>query len=1133
VDLITDNIVNYDNTIKTLKKKKYREVSEGEFIVLKDSLIGQGLKLVVRKVNNLKQELKELEHAMKAEYNEVELDIKKFGIIFSDNNVSFLIQRSISLNEIKIEKIKKDLNKLSPAFIKKYKKVLKKPHDLDVWDSLFDRMDIIEDFYVLYIKARENILHNLSGIYDDRLREEFADNLLMQMLIIWYLQEKGFLDGDTNYLINKFCELPNSKFDSYYDFLINLFEVMMSEPNDGIFHNSENIGKIAVTGPAPFLNGNLEKLPIPDRIFYSKGLTAILKKIDPKNASDVKILNLLESRDWTEGNIDEFVLGAIFEKLMTAVDRKEKGAFYTPEPITEYVCKFTIKSYLIDKINEKFNTIYKNLDDFFENNEIEEHYKFLFDEMKRIKILDPSCGSGHFLETTINVLVDIYEIIRNKAKKFGFSYETFSIFSIDLTGRLVKNPLIGINEKEERILKLKFHIIISRNIYGIDILPSAIKVARARLFLSLAKHFDAKKGIYIRFPNVHFNTRVGNSIIGFTTLNIFEKINKQATLQKFLQNERGEPFKMELSEELVIHIKNVDKKLNSNTFNLFLEVKDQFKQPLTKKRLKKALNLRSDLIKILLISLNTEYAIKLKEIIDELTSRFNFKLNKEFFDHFLFDKNININGKSREKISYFHWIMEFSEVFFNKKGFDIIIGNPPHGNILTDYEKEWVKSNHQFSQPRNVAEVFLERCYNLLKVTKRLGFVIPKSIAFYVSWGEIRKLILSNTIVERILDMGLGFIGVVAEQLGVILKKISVNEVKLLKDNSVFIDIAEPLRKPTTYKRIEHIGQVPQSFMQYHNILIFRPFNPDEIEILDYINKSCIKFRDIYEEVFRGLYIPDKKKEKLEKGKIIWVDKVPFIGKYYITNLQGIMLTNKKWIEKADKILKPRIFFKVFRGSRIVCFIDERGELLTTEKLVNVVLPNDSKINLYALMAVMNSTIPSFYLQKMLFSETTETSRVMDDPYIGEIPLQTEIFNSQILEIFVKYLLFLNSTEERREKLSEIINFIKDELINSLVYKLYFSHKFQEDNLKVENLSALIHKKIKEIKYNIWLTHFREKQLNNNSFYEENDKLDEIEDDISKSINTGVFLIKSDKKIMEMIGKIKSHPWVKIIEEKV
>jgi len=737
---MSKNLLNYDNLVEYLRKKGYREIREGEFIVNEDEEFEIADVLVVKKGQNYKEDLSKLKKEIEESASIVEGERKEYGILFVNNYVIFLRRVTDGLRS-KVVILRKSLDKISPAFEKKFKKLLKDIGNWQYWNELFDRSDVIEEFYKLYIKARENLLKNIKGIADDKRKEEFADDLLMQLLIIWYLQEKGFLNNDPRYLVTKFKEYKELGFDSYYEFLRELFKAMMSEPNDGIYYKDDKFGRIVVTGPAPFLNGDFEDVEIPDYVFYVEGKTDLLKRVDPKNVkpSDVPILNLFESRDWTEGNIDEFVLGAIFEKLMTAEDRKEKGAYYTPEPITEYICNNTIKPYLVDRINEKFGTKYESLDEFFEKDTNEERYAFLFNEMQNIKILDPACGSGHFLETAINVLVEIYEKIWERARELGFSYENFVILTANEKGEIIKEPLLTIDDENERILKLKFHIIISRNLYGVDILPSAIKVARARLFLSLAKHFDARKGTHIRFPNVHFNLRVGNSLIGFADLNAFEKIEGQATLEQFFAGEDGEPLSIELDKELEDYIKKMDKVIGTNAYALLAEVRDHFGQKLTQDRLKKVLRLRSDLIKILLVSLNTDYAIRLKKLIDEITDRFNQRLNKEYISYILAKKKLKVNEDKLKEIGYFHWIMEFSEVFLEKGGFDIVVGNPPYVELNEIDYAEFLEED-----VRNLYDAFIRLSINLLKQRGMFGFIHANSAYCQPKFKKLRDFLYKN-----------------------------------------------------------------------------------------------------------------------------------------------------------------------------------------------------------------------------------------------------------------------------------------------------------------------------------------------------------------------------------------------------
>lgn len=1036
------------------------------------------------------------------------------------------------------KQIRKTIAKINDPFLKKLKKALEEPKSENI-SALFSRSDVIEEFYVLYKKCREFLLWNVTGISEEGRREEFVDNFMMQMLTLWYLQEKGFFNNDRHYFITKFKELKQKKltggFGSYYEFLGHFFR-QISGYSDEPYAEDDEIGRCVVIGPAVFLNGedNLA-VTIPDKCFYQDGVTEKLINLTPKGRRrmiseedinfDVPLLNLFESRDWVDGDIDEYVLGSIYEKLITYMERKKLGAFYTPEEITSYICRNTIEPYLADRINEESGKSYKSIDEII-NAGVKEDLIKLFELLMKMKILDPAVGSAHFLESAINVLVDIYRKLRDKAEEVGI--KKLEILVADEDGKIKPLNLLEIPEKEGLFeVYVKFFIILSRNIYGVDINPSALKVARARLFLTLARHFNVNAGVFIRFPNVHFNLREGNSLIGYVDLPRGKKERPQVTLDFEFEDHEIEYIqeRIKVDEELRKYLPEISRSLKIEG-DLVKEIQEMNRILSSKKirwsEFEKVLRTKEKLIQVLVASLNSRYAVKLNKLLKDITELFNHKLDEKFAEEH------GIDLEDLKKIKTFHWIFEFPEVFLDRGGFDVVVGNPPHGDILTKHEKEYVRDNSQYSKPNNVAEVFLEKAFNLAKVSGRVGYVIPKSIGFYSQWRGIRKLILYSCLLEGILDIGVGFIGVISEQLGIILKKIPEKLINAPKENVVDIYVAEPLKTPTTNKNIMYKGSVPQRFMQTHDILIFRPINNIEKEILDFITKNTTKFREIYKEAFRGLYIPDKEKEKLKEGDIPWVDKVPHVKRYYISNLQKIKLTNPLWIKKSKAILRPRLFFKVLRGKRIVCFVDEKGSLLATEKLVNVVLPPDSKYDLHALMAIINSPVPSFYIQKMLFSDTTETSRVMDDVYVGEIPIPCEIYNQEALKILVHYLLFLNSSEEKRIKYKYIIKDLEENFLNSLVYELYFLTKFLQNGFD-STLSKDILKHIEPIEYDDWLEYYRKYQVGD--LEKEHVKEFEIlETNNLRKIIESHKKLSEDNELSEKIKKIKFHIWVDIIE---
>ena len=184
----------------------------------------------------------------------------------------------------------------------------------------------------------------------------------------------------------------------------------------------------------------------------------------------------------------------------------------------------------------------------------------LFNKLRDIKILDPAVGSGHFLESAIDVLVDIYQKLRNKAAELEF--KGFEITITDEKGELKNIDLLEIDDDHFNIY-LKFFIILSRNIYGVDINPAALKVARARFFLSIAKHFKPSKkdsDVFLRFPNVHFNLREGNSLIGYDSIgrdkiDLFSFSGAETKDKKYIVN------KINVLDELMEYLESCSRSL--------------------------------------------------------------------------------------------------------------------------------------------------------------------------------------------------------------------------------------------------------------------------------------------------------------------------------------------------------------------------------------------------------------------------------------------------------------------------------------------------------------------------------------------------------------------------------------------
>ncbi|MBM2815729.1 MAG: fused endonuclease-methyltransferase [Ignavibacteria bacterium] len=411
----------------------------------------------------------------------------------------------------------------------------------------------------------------------------------------------------------------------------------------------------------------------------------------------------------------------------------------------------------------------------------------------------------------------------------------------------------------------------------------------------------------------------------------------------------------------------------------------------------------------------------------------NSLIESDFAPQELFAK---FSVRDKHKINPLDWTLKFP--FINDtKGFDVVIGNPPWGaDVVKD--KNYFQNHYQNETPDSAA-YFFEKAITLS--LKFMGFIVPKTISYYSAWESIRNIIISNSQIEYILDVGLAFPEVNLESIVIIVNK---------KDKDVTPKIykANPIKRPVIPKEITFEGNFDKELIKIANIIPFISLNQKESALLRKLSKN-ITVRDIAKNIFRSLYIPDADKVNFMKGKYKFINKVPDVKRYYIEKISFINLVNGQWIEKAKKIMVPRLFFKVLRGKRINCYPDVKGEFLTTEKLVNLIIDKEKyPVSEFFLAGIFNSKLPSYYIEKILFSDTTETSRVMDSIYLNFVPIPKINFKDkkeksqhdrmvELVERMLKMHKELPTANEFDKKHIEQYIARTDKEIDALVYELY------------------------------------------------------------------------------------------------
>ena len=434
----------------------------------------------------------------------------------------------------------------------------------------------------------------------------------------------------------------------------NLFGILLRQKDfleslKGLFHkfNLQGERRILKFGEyellIPYLNGGLFR---PDVLEQDLNITL-------KDKQWEEIFEFLNSYHWiiedvkaTEENEDKIltpeILGHVYERsvvewesegiekeaenaIKKITEKKRKGVYYTPEPITDYISNNTIIPYLLDKLENK----YSSFDELVESKN-KKDMKDVIKILDEIKVLDPACGSGAFL-------IKASEVIFNLKRRLNYELK---------------------NKNNFYDLKME---IITESIYGVDILAGAIEISKLRLWLWLISDFEESKNEIKALPNIEYNLKVGNSLVGWLDEKIVqmpvstpltEKVEGIFTgLIAFSENGDGEELKK--ARELI------------RGYNLEDYIESYY---LLYKIYRRTHGLKAENLRSIL-------EIIRKSIYSSITPAFLGYINKKIKPNHN-SKNPPITQKEFDKLQVFHWRIDFGHIIKNG-GFDVVIGNPP------------------------------------------------------------------------------------------------------------------------------------------------------------------------------------------------------------------------------------------------------------------------------------------------------------------------------------------------------------------------------------------------------------------------------------------------------------------------
>lgn len=312
--------------------------------------------------------------------------------------------------------------------------------------------------------------------HNEKKIRDYVKKMMGRITFLHFLQRKGWMCGDLNYMQNMFENSPykNDYLDSVLEPLF--FGILNTKPaeREALFTDfGWDNSLLNEWKDIPYLNGGLferDEEDEPESRFpadYFKRLFQFFSEynftIDENDPNDAGV------------GVDPEMLGKIFENLLE--DNKDKGAFYTPKEIVRYMCQESLIAYLEtntsiakDKIRNFVLSPEEGVADIPETKK-----QKLLTALEEVKICDPAIGSGAFPMGLLNELLHCREVLS------GEHYDRAEI-------------------KKS---------IIQNNIYGVDIEKGAVDIARLRFWLSIVVDEETPSPL----PNLDYKIMQGNSLI--------------------------------------------------------------------------------------------------------------------------------------------------------------------------------------------------------------------------------------------------------------------------------------------------------------------------------------------------------------------------------------------------------------------------------------------------------------------------------------------------------------------------------------------------------------------------------------------------------------------------------------------
>ncbi|MEE8551304.1 MAG: N-6 DNA methylase, partial [Gemmatimonadota bacterium] len=581
-----------------------------------------------------------------------------------------------------------------------------------------DREQVTRKFFNEFRRHRAELAIAMTGVPlgAERDRLDLSLILLNRLLFIYFIQRKGWLAGDSDYLRALYNSALSAGIPFYRKRLKPLFFGALNRPPG-------SRGRIAhELGDLPYLNGGLferyplerqhARLDVPDDSFepiFNELLDKYQFTLREDQAADQDVA------------VDPEMLGRVFEGLMAEPVRGSTGAFFTPRSLVDRLAVGAISAHLAratecdpDLISELMELGAPNLDDRLRAR--------LAERVRSIRVLDPAVGSGAFLLAALHLLENLRDRLEGQPS--------------DASARF---------ERRQEIIR--------ENLYGVDINGAAVRLCELRLWLALIVDLDVHDISQVPpLPNLDLKIRQGDVLVDpidfLLTLGDLDDRNLLGRWQRSvtrLQRRRHRYFRAQgpAKHRLGRSLRRAEREL---ALNFLAELAGQINA--------RRGDLRSTGSSRNLFGERSGLDRGQRRALAALDQR-----RKEISRLIELVRNM-------EELPFFSFPIHFADPEHPSRGFDVILGNPPwvRTHRWTNLSRARLKERFEFLRNAgwkagsrlagvgrgfgaqlDLSALFLERSLELLAEDGALGFLLPAKLVRSLYGSAVRQRLLRST----------------------------------------------------------------------------------------------------------------------------------------------------------------------------------------------------------------------------------------------------------------------------------------------------------------------------------------------------------------------------------------------------